>query len=384
MAICAGADLKPIAALAAVVLIPLVASMVLHAGDYDLFQLVRTLTRIAACGLYVLLAAFLLHHPRADDLLRVAFVVLGGLSALLFLFMSATDPQWASPTRFKPGGLHPNWWGEQFIIMTLALAMVKPRWLFYGALPFVALGLFLVQARAAMISSLIVLGFAVLAREGLGRLVVMATAALLVLVPGALGVDAVAFEGRHAEALVAFVANDVLLLNDPYRGLETGISGRGEGYVDALTTFAAQPFAGVGFGLGDVAVRESSGHQIHNGHLALLMDLGVLLYPFIFVVMAGAVVRALRARTWLVLGMILAYMFYVSFAPRSINVSVLAMTGWIMMVTAWAAPRIDLLGARRADGGRGDDRAPPRPATAPTGARRIGDRWRTGLSRSPA
>jgi hypothetical protein len=355
------ADLTRIFAITMLIVLPLIASMALHADEYGLLGFLRTMLRVVACGLYVLIGALLIYHPRREALAAIAFGVLGLALAFLFVFMATTRPQfhWG---RWMPGGLHPNWWGELFLVMTITLVFVRPRRLiFYGALPLILVGLFLVQARGALLSTVIVIAFAILDREGLRRLLLIGAVGLTVLLPVVAAVDVLALEGRLVGGLVAFVANDVLLLNDPYRGVDSGLTGRDTGFVLALREFAGQPLTGAGFGLGNQDVRELAGGDIHNGHLALLLELGLVFYTIFFVIMFGALVRSFAQGHWGVFGAVLAYLAFVTLAPRSINLSVLSMIGWIMIIHAWLLP-------------------PARVVVADTAetARRLGRRWQGG------
>lgn len=363
-AISSGARLRRALIVVGAILLPVFASMLVHVPDYGLADLQRTMVRAVACSVYVLIAAFVAVHPQRDDVTRLAFGVVALAFAALFVMMMLTEPinKWG---RMRPGNLHPNWWGELFIVMTVGAALARPRWIFYGAVPLIFIGLYLVQARGALIATVIVVAFAILGREGFQRLILLSLAGLFLGLPALLVVDMLAFGGNFTTGIVDFLANDVLRLNDPRRGLGTGFTGRVDGYLVALAAFAQAPLLGVGFGLSNEISLEAGAGTIHNGHLQLLLELGLLLYPFLFVIMVGAIIRSLILGHWLVLGTVLAYVFFVAFSPRSINLSALSMVGWFMIVYAWMLP------APAADAALGQ-------------ARRLGQRWQAGPPGEPA
>lgn len=355
--------------LAGAILLPLLTSMLVHIPDYGMNELLRSVVRVSGCSLFVLVATFVALHPRRDDVTRMALGIAALALALLFIGMMLLEPvnKWG---RHMPGGLSPNMWGELCIVMTVGAALARPRWIFYGALPFIFIGLFLLQSRGALIATVILATFAILAREGFRRLVLIGLVAVFLGIPIVIAVDMLAFRGGFSSGIIDFVANDVLRLNDPRRGLGTGFTGRVDGYLVAWSAFTQNPLLGVGFGLGNEITLEENAGTIHNGHLQLLLELGLLLYPFIFIVMVGALLRSLILRCWLVSGMLLAFFFFIVFSPRSINISALSMVSWFMIVYAWLLP------------------ASVAGAVASAQSRRLGERWQarsrgTSSDRSP-
>jgi len=277
-------------------------------------------------------------HPRRDDLLRTAFVAVALIFAALFLFMALTQPNYHAGIRFKPGNFHPNWWGELLVVMSLGAVLARQRLFFYGAVPFIFLSLIMLQSRGALLTSVIIVAFGILAREGWRCTLIIGAVMLFFVLPLMISVDLVFANGRIFSGVVSFVGNDVLLLNDPLRGLDSGISGRAEGYAIALERFNANPILGFGFGQSNKDVADELGTGLHNGHMALLIDLGVFMYAIILFIMLGALARAMLMREWLISGFILAFMFFIFFASRSINASVVPMTGWLMIAIAWVSP----------------------------------------------
>ncbi|MFN7919391.1 MAG: O-antigen ligase family protein [Bryobacteraceae bacterium] len=86
--------------------------------------------------------------------------------------------------------------------------------------------------------------------------------------------------------------NDVLLLNDRYRGLGTGFTGRMEAWQEALELFQQNPFFGVGFRMHERYM--VSLWSAHNGYLSMLADTGISGIAMTLLLMAMLAIRALR------------------------------------------------------------------------------------------
>ncbi len=331
-------DLRRIFGLTALVVLPLSISILLNATGYGSMQFAATLWRVVACALYMLLAGFLFYHPRRDEITSIAFPLLVLVLFALFVSKQIINPaeHWG---RLRPGDLRANYWGEIFQVAVLAAAFARPRWFFYGVVIIAFGGLLAVQARGSTLATAIIVLFAVLAREGLRRLLLLGALILFFVLPPAVAADNLVFEGRLFGGITEFVANDVLRLNDPNRGLGSGFTGRTAGYEFAWNEFADRPLLGYGLGLTTKASAKAGAGAVHNGHLQLLADLGLLLYLFIFVTMLGALVRSGVQGNWLVFGGLLSFYFILSFQPRSINVSVVPMVGMMLVVWGWLLPR---------------------------------------------
>jgi O-antigen ligase len=66
----------------------------------------------------------------------------------------------------------------------------------------------------------------------------------------------------------------LLVLNDPYRGLGTGGTGRLEAYGEAFSIFKSSPWIGIGYRMHEYYMVYHS--SAHNGYLSMLADSGVV------------------------------------------------------------------------------------------------------------
>jgi hypothetical protein len=372
------------------VVAPLVVSIVVHLSAYSFLDLQKAMVRVFALVVYMTLAALMVCQ-RDDRVASRSFCFLGLWMAGLFTASSLLEPVffWG---RFMPGNMQPNWWGEVLIVTIFGAAFLPTRLVRYGLMVAALGGLVLIQSRSGLVGACLVTAFAILHHEGLRRLVLLGAVAVFALPPVLILTDVVLGLGV-VDGVVAFVANDVLLLDDPRRGLGSGATGRAEGWIVALQMFANAPFLGVGFGVSSPRVAEITGEALHNGHLILLTDLGALLYLAVATAMLGAMVRLATGGDLRFFGFLLAYLVVLLVQPRSINVSVVPMLTWILITMAWlkpkrreaaiAAPPPRPLGARwrngasPAGGASGDDppAGPARWAKLTTPAPRTNRRW---------
>ena len=116
------------------------------------------------------------------------------------------------------------------------------------------------------------------------------------------------------------VAGDVLKLNDPYRGLDSGFTGRTEVWSDALKLWINHPLFGVGFRMHEQILD----FPAHNAYLAMAADTGIfglLLYCALLVrsFAAGWRLQDPIARR-LIIATVVSYAEVGLFERRAINV----------------------------------------------------------------
>lgn len=336
--------------------VPLVISVLIHLANYDFVELQQIFVRIFALIVYMMLAALLVCHSD-ERLIERTFGLMGLWMISLFAVSSALDPLFVWG-RFMPGNMQPNWWGEVLLAATFGAAFLPTRLLRYGLMAVAFAGLVLVQSRSGMVGACFVAAFALLHYEGLRWLAIVGVLTVFALLLLYVLLD-VGMELGIKQALVGFVASDVLLLDDPHRGLESGATGRAEGWIVALRMFAEAPFLGVGLGGSSARVADITGSALHNGHLILLNDLGLLLYLVIATVIGGALFRAATGGDMRFFGLLVGYLIMLLVQPRSINVSVVPMLAWIGITMAWLTPR----------------RRVPASSAPPPRSRLVGRRW---------
>jgi exopolysaccharide production protein ExoQ len=86
----------------------------------------------------------------------------------------------------------------------------------------------------------------------------------------------------------------MLKLNDPYRGISTGASGRTDLWAAALALWEAQPLLGVGFRGHESLMPDGS--PAHNAYLSMLAETGVLGFGGYLLICGSAVAGLVRLR----------------------------------------------------------------------------------------
>lgn len=217
--------------------------------------------------------------------------------------------------RLTAADIQPNFWG--LIGLSVAVAALGFRRLAFVA-PCFAIGCWTMydgSSRSSMaglaVAMLVVLARS--ARELRGPRLYLAVAAIGVCAM----VTAVYWSSFDTATLD--LGNDVLKLNDPYRGLDTGFSGRSDLWSSTFDLWLANPLFGVGF-------REHEqilDFPAHNGYLAMLADTGIfglLLYGLMLIASMVAAWRITEPTTRrMVIAVIIAYAVMSLFERRAIN-----------------------------------------------------------------
>lgn len=231
-------------------------------------------------------------------------------------------------SRSTPFGIHPNWWGElgfAFILASLALRKRTTSVLFIV----IALVLFfLVQSRGALLASM-----AGIACYGFLNVQISLSLKRILPVTSFVGAGLLfllfVFNDTY-QSLKDFLNSRVLLLNDPYRGIDTGLTGRLESWDYALEVFVDNPVFGNGM--------DTLG-EVHNGFLQVAAEGGlVLLLPLILWMLVAAI-RAWKKQDYLVLSILTGYTVYAMTYPRMLNMNIAAIL-LFMSLFPWGTARI--------------------------------------------
>ncbi|MBL8552330.1 MAG: O-antigen ligase family protein [Hyphomonadaceae bacterium] len=114
----------------------------------------------------------------------------------------------------------------------------------------------------------------------------------------------------------------LLLLDDPYRGVSSGFSGRFENWQTGWEAFARSPL--IGSSIGDPVVRYT-----HNGFIMAFAELGIVGGGLFLVGMLAAVAIALVKGKWDILAALAGYFFFIMSTPRYLNFSSVIVIGVI-------------------------------------------------------
>jgi O-antigen ligase len=242
------------------------------------------------------------------------YAVLG--SAILVLVNFEGNFVWG---RLSSGGIGPNAWGLVAASVGVTAFALRGRLLAATCWIIVLVTLYNTSSRGSMVALLagcIVVAAAWFAETRQKKFVLSLTAILLCLF-GLLSVLELI-----PQAYFSFVYDDVLRLNDPYRGLGTGGSGRQEAWIETLEIWMSNPVFGVGFRQHEEFVK--SGSSAHNAYLTMLADtglFGLIAYVLlIFVSLREAWRRQMPIRVRLVLlAVIVSYATLGLFERRALN-----------------------------------------------------------------
>ncbi len=222
--------------------------------------------------------------------------------------------------RWQPLGIQPNWWG----MMSLGLAWCALAWK-SALIRFVALALSLyfmisVQSRGSIIAFLPALFFASgwfypLSKMNILRLVTLLFLGFIMLI-----IWNIVSEVSLLEKMTDYLINDVMRSNDKYRGLNSGLTGRTEGYEIAWKGFLKSPAFGKGFG--DYSF-------VHNGFLLTLAESGIFAFMGMVYLFYTSIRSAIKENRWNNVGYLISYAVTIMTFPRTFNIN---MTGMLLLL----------------------------------------------------
>lgn len=319
----------------------LILSIIINFTNYTYTDLMTCGVRITALVMFVTLITAIEMNVQAHRMLRMILLTISCSLALLFVFGSIVTPVWHWG-RFAPNDMQPNWWGEVLFVVVFGGAFTSKMVVRYGLWALALVGLVLVQSRGSLLAAVLLITVVTLAGMRSRSVIAIAVACTIGVM-----LDVFVFETRLSSAAQNFVAEDVLLLNSPYRGLGTGASGRDVAVAFALELVVEHPLAGVGFGRsGASEVKDMSIVSLDNGYLALLAELGAPLFAIPAILIIGAAWLSVARKDWAILGMIFSFVFsFLVWSPRAINMSLPTMLFWAFVARSWILP----LRSRHAD-----------------------------------
>jgi hypothetical protein len=302
-------------------LIPLFFSFIFSINENtDLF---RDLVMLMNLFLAFFLASLFGSRPE-HDLPHLVMRQLTFLLIPLFIYVAITQQHAYIWGRWTPFGIQPNWWG----MMSLGLAWCCFTWKNLWV-RFVTLGLCLyfmvsVQSRGSIAAFLPVIFFAsgwfypLSKKNMLNLFVCLFLGFLLALAWG------IYSEVSLLNKITDFLINDVMRMNDPNRGLNTGLTGRTEGYQMAWNGFIESPIFGNGF-------KEYS--FVHNGFLLTLAESGIFAFIGMTYLFFTTIRSAIKGKRWSSMGYLLSYALALMTFPRSFNIN---MTGILLLIVMMA------------------------------------------------
>lgn len=296
--------------IAAVIAVYLLFNIVINSGNYSKDPtLSQTLAHILGFVAYLFALSWLVSNLDARRVLGKLALALIPLTIMALANQSETGYG-----RFTPFGLQPNWWGELMVALTISALAVNAWFIRLGIYVLAAFVLFFVQSRSGMVGWAVVIGVELV--RAFHRLTsdrrLMFT--LLVVVAGGL---VVAYT-----PVVSFVLNKVLLLNNPYRGLHTGFTGRTAGWEVALAAFAHNPIFGQGM---------DRYRYVHNGFLQTISEGGLVLGAIVGVIWWNGLRLAWREVNYVRVAGLLAASGYIFFQPRMFNLNLTSLIFWLAL-----------------------------------------------------
>lgn len=243
------------------------------------------------------------------------------LTPLVMLAIAVSMQSGGLAARQQPFGVHSNWWGELGFALT-ACALALPHWKARAFPLAVAMLLFLlVQSRGALLAAVGAIGIYVLLSTRWKRLFNSLQLALASTLLIAAGVGLFVYQYRAIQAWL-FLRDEVLLLDNPYRGVDSGMTGRLSGWREAADIFMAHPVFGQGI--------DTLAH-VHNGFLRLAGEGGMMLLLAMGTLIGVRLRSAWKAQNNLAVAIILGYLIYAMTYPRMLNMNLAAIVFYLCL-----------------------------------------------------
>lgn len=214
-------------------------------------------------------------------------------------------------------GAQPNAWGLLALNVAVGAFALKNRLLQAGCLAVVLMTMYNAQTRGSMVALLPILFILAYHWYVYERNVAISWKLLVTYILIFAVFSVVAF---YSEVII----NDIMRLNDPYRGLQSGATGRDEAWSEAISLWFQAPMFGVGFRKHE-DLMVLSALSAHNAYLAMLADTGFTGFLAYMIFLGCSLVAAMRATTdnklrLFFIAVIVSYSFTGMFERRAINV----------------------------------------------------------------
>lgn len=289
----------------------LLTTIIVNQNSYTINQ--EIFTTIKLLGFLTTWTIFAWFSCNADIARFLRYIAICLLPLLIYVVIISYNRSIES--RAAPFGLQPNWWGELTVAFAIAISGYRKliyRIFFYAL---AAIVIFIVQSRSAWLA----LGFIGLIE--FGRLSESKPTGMRLKLLSII-ICAVAL-GFIVAPIRLFIVNKILFLNNPYRGLGTGLTGRTSGWMDAISAGLRSPIFGSGF---------STYLFVHNGYLQVFAEGGIFFFSAVCLWIIYKISCLLHRSAWLQLTAVAAPAAFIFVEPRMFNLNMDSMMFWLGML----------------------------------------------------
>lgn len=271
---------------------------------------------IYVCDISFLLGIAIIFAGSPDQrLLRSTAVIASVSIGILLVYVNFAGEYVLG--RLSANGIQPNFWGTTGLAVALAAVAAKRLPIVIFGLGSGLLTIYDASARGSLVgllAAMLALMIASALRLRSYRLVAAIAVAggiplVIMLVPS------------YLAAIGDVISTDVFKVNDPYRGLGSGFTGRSDLWAEAINTWMRSPLFGVGYHQSDRFITDQLG--AHSAYLSTLADMGVaglLLYCGLLIWSFVAALSIRDARTCRVtIALVVGYAVYGLFESRAFN-----------------------------------------------------------------
>jgi len=207
---------------------------------------------------------------------------------LIYTDLTGERSMWGD--RLVASGLQENTWGVMGLLLCFGALALRNRPLALAGFATGTATMLAANSRenlAAVAAGLLVIGILEWRTmlKGSRLLTVLAGSCAILVIAGVL-LDPYVYDAIH------YVKSDVLVLDDPLRGVDSGFSGRTVVWAAAFDAWLKSPLLGVGYRMHEQFLPDEI--PGHNAYLAMLADTGVVGFVWFFVLLIGSLLASLR------------------------------------------------------------------------------------------
>lgn len=249
----------------------------------------------------------------------------------ILLYVIATQQNSYRWDRWEPFDIQPNWWGMMVLGFAWGVVLMKNPIIRFAGLTGSFLFMVALQSRGAIVALLPILFFSSGIVYPLTKRKIIIGVLTLLLMTVVIIISPIFLQKGIFERIMDYIYNDVFLINDPYRGLNTGLTGRTQGYALAWDAFLSSPYFGKGFG---------EYQNVHNGFLLVLAEGGILAFIGMLTIIGRGLWIYFKSFNLIFLGITLSYTAILLTFPRSFNINLTGILFIIVLMRSFAIKNI--------------------------------------------
>jgi len=270
--------------------------------ETEIFEKLIVSTNIAT----IMLVCIIIASHKSDLFLISIISLIGYILSFFLLYAIIAEGLIGVDLRISIGGLQPNWWGLLSFGVIACSLFNKSTLIRSFSITLSFYVMLVVSSRGAILASVVMI-LCYYRRDIINHIRISLASTILILG----GIYFLA--SNYMYSLYDYIVFRVFLIDNEYRGVGTGLTGRSEGLIEAWKIFTENPIIGSGYG---------TNLHVHNGFLILLSETGLLMLAFILALIIKSLILSYKYKQDAYMAIIIGYIVIMMTYPRSLNLHV--------------------------------------------------------------